>query len=30
VGTIPLRMACPIHSWGWEMSIQMELSLGEA
>jgi len=18
--TIPLRMACPIHSWGWEMS----------
>ena len=30
VGTIPLRMAYPIHSWGWEMSIQMEHALGEA
>jgi len=23
-------MACPIHSWGWETSIQMEHALGEA
>jgi hypothetical protein len=30
VGMIPLRMVCPIHSWGWETSIQMEHSLGEA
>jgi hypothetical protein len=30
VGMIPLRMVCPIHSWGWETSIKMEHSLGEA